>query len=157
VLSRHGIVQCVASGDYYRSADLVSISGQRIHPRYAVALDVPHQGDAWAFSGETVVTTDGRTIHTASAIQVSWRDGKDYIMHKDDDLNEELPNGDESAKFEAIPLPVNAGRPWREDEDRALLARFDAGYSLADMVAEHRRTTGAIRARLVRYGRLNAQ
>jgi hypothetical protein len=52
--------------------------------------------------------------------------------------------------------PRNMGAAWTEDEDRRLLAAFDAGRSLAELAASHQRTQGAIRLRLVKYGRLAA-
>jgi len=53
-------------------------------------------------------------------------------------------------------LPRKTGTPWAEDEDRSLLAAFDAGRSLTELAAAHQRTQGAIRLRLVKYGRLAA-
>jgi len=52
--------------------------------------------------------------------------------------------------------PRKMGAPWTEDEDRSLLAAFDAGRSLGELAAAHQRTHGAIRLRLVKYGRLAA-
>jgi hypothetical protein len=51
-------------------------------------------------------------------------------------------------------LPEKTGVPWTEEEDRQLLAAFDAGRALGEVAAEHQRTQGAIRARLMKYGRL---
>lgn len=53
-------------------------------------------------------------------------------------------------------LPQNTGEPWSEDEDRRLLAAFDAGRALQELAAAHERTMGAVRARLLKYGRINA-
>ena len=53
-------------------------------------------------------------------------------------------------------LPRKTGEPWSEDEDRKLLAAFDAGRALQDLAAAHERTSGAVRARLLKYGRINA-
>lgn len=53
-------------------------------------------------------------------------------------------------------LPRNTGNPWTEDEDRKLLAAFDAGHSVQDIALKHERTQTGIRARLVKYGRLAA-
>jgi hypothetical protein len=53
-------------------------------------------------------------------------------------------------------LPAKAGEPWSEDEDRKLLAGFDAGRGLAELAAAHQRTQTGVRARLVKYGRLAA-
>ena len=53
-------------------------------------------------------------------------------------------------------MPHKTGEPWSEDEDRRLLAAFDAGRALQELAAAHERTMGAVRARLLKYGRINA-
>lgn len=53
-------------------------------------------------------------------------------------------------------MPPKTGEPWTEDEDRKLLAAFDAGRALQELAAAHERSMGAIRARLLKYGRINA-
>ena len=53
-------------------------------------------------------------------------------------------------------LPAKTGVPWSEEEDRKLLAAFDAGRALQELAAAHERTMGAVRARLLKYGRINA-
>ena len=53
-------------------------------------------------------------------------------------------------------LPAKTGEPWSEDEDRKLLAAFDAGRALAELASAHQRTQTGGRARLVKYGRLAA-
>lgn len=52
--------------------------------------------------------------------------------------------------------PIKTGEPWTEDEDRKLLCSFDAGRALQELAAAHERTMGAVRARLLKYGRINA-
>ncbi len=53
-------------------------------------------------------------------------------------------------------MPAKTGEPWSEDEDRKLLAAFDAGRALQELASVHERTMGAVRARLLKYGRINA-
>lgn len=53
-------------------------------------------------------------------------------------------------------LPAKTGDPWSEEEDRSLLAAFDAGRSLEELSGAHQRTRAGIRARLLKYGRLAA-
>jgi len=53
-------------------------------------------------------------------------------------------------------LPAKTGEPWSEEEDRKLLAAFDAGRGLPELAAAHQRTQTGVRARLVKYGRLAA-
>jgi len=52
-------------------------------------------------------------------------------------------------------MPAKTGEPWTEDEDRRLLAAFDAGRALQELAATHERTMGGVRARLLKYGRIN--
>lgn len=54
-------------------------------------------------------------------------------------------------------LPGNAGKPWTEQEDRALLEKFDDGLSPAELAHAHDRTLAGIQARLERHGRLQGQ
>lgn len=51
-------------------------------------------------------------------------------------------------------LPDNAGRAWSDEEDKKLLAIFDAGTPAKEIAAKHGRTLGAITSRLVRLGRI---
>jgi hypothetical protein len=53
-------------------------------------------------------------------------------------------------------MPSKTGEPWSEEEDRKLLAAFDAGRALQELATSHERTMGAVRARLLKYGRINA-
>jgi hypothetical protein len=53
-------------------------------------------------------------------------------------------------------MPQKTGEPWTEEEDRKLLAGFDAGRALQELASSHERTMGAVRARLLKYGRINA-
>ncbi|MBM2813190.1 MAG: hypothetical protein HW416_3949 [Chloroflexi bacterium] len=53
-------------------------------------------------------------------------------------------------------MPAKTGEPWNEDEDRKLLAAFDAGRGLPELATAHERTQTGVRARLVKYGRLAA-
>jgi hypothetical protein len=50
--------------------------------------------------------------------------------------------------------PDQAGKPWSRAEDAELAAACDAGESIRDLAASHRRTEGAIRSRLLRLGKL---
>jgi hypothetical protein len=54
-------------------------------------------------------------------------------------------------------LPRNAGKPWSVEEDERLLAGFDAGRKVDDLVAAHERTRAGIEARLVKHGRLEPE
>ena len=55
------------------------------------------------------------------------------------------------------PKPVGkAGSRWSPEEDAALIQSFDAGTSIPDLAKAHQRSRGAIEARLVRLGKLDA-
>ncbi len=51
-------------------------------------------------------------------------------------------------------LPDSAGNAWSDFEDSELLNEFDAGLLVKDIAAKHGRTSGAITARLIRFGRI---
>ena len=44
----------------------------------------------------------------------------------------------------------NQGKPWSDVEETALTQAFRRGDKIKDIAAQHKRTTGAIRSRLVR-------
>lgn len=54
----------------------------------------------------------------------------------------------------AADTPSNAGKAWTDDEDRRLVASFDADTPVAALARVHDRTTGAITSRLIKLGRL---
>ena len=51
-------------------------------------------------------------------------------------------------------LPAKAGKPWDSEEDEKLTQGFDAGLSIIELAQTHERSKGAIRARLIRLGKL---
>ena len=64
-------------------------------------------------------------------------------------------------KAESEPRPAkadagkpNIGKPWSAEEDKQLLAAFDADKPIADIARAHGRTTNGVRARLEMHGRL---
>lgn len=57
-------------------------------------------------------------------------------------------------KHKDKPAAVQAGKTWDEEEEQALLQRYDAGDAVTAIARAHGRTTGAIRARLAQCGRL---
>src|SRR5687768_16562854 len=52
-------------------------------------------------------------------------------------------------------LPMNAGKPWNEEDDRLLLEWWDQGNTIERVAEMHGRTLAGIRARLERHGRLS--
>lgn len=53
-----------------------------------------------------------------------------------------------------ILVPSKAMAPWTAHEDRQLLAGLDAGQSPRELAAKHQRSPKAIKARLMKLGRL---
>ena len=53
------------------------------------------------------------------------------------------------------PQPENAGKPWTEEEDALLCQMFDEGTKLKELCEFNKRTSGAIKARLVRLGKID--
>jgi hypothetical protein len=52
------------------------------------------------------------------------------------------------------PAPVNAGKPWSEQDDAALGAGFDRGEDLATIAAALGRTRFGIEQRLIKLGKI---
>ncbi|HVE50831.1 MAG TPA: hypothetical protein VNG69_14605 [Casimicrobiaceae bacterium] len=50
----------------------------------------------------------------------------------------------------------NAGRPWSANDDESLIASFDAGATIGALAVQMERTRGAITARLVKLGKIEA-
>ncbi len=50
--------------------------------------------------------------------------------------------------------PSNSGKPWSDDEDKALAAAFDAGKKILELATAHRRSRFAIEARLAKLGKI---
>lgn len=51
-------------------------------------------------------------------------------------------------------LPTNAGNSWSKSEEEQLAKSFDNGITVEQLAIDHRRTKGAIAARLVRVGKI---
>lgn len=54
-------------------------------------------------------------------------------------------------------LPENAGKPWSPHEDAELAREFDAGKSIDGLASLHLRTPWAVKTRLVKLGKLEAE
>jgi RNA polymerase-binding transcription factor DksA len=51
-------------------------------------------------------------------------------------------------------LPANAGKSWTAEEEARLCEAFDADPSIPALAQAHQRTTGAIKARLIKLGKI---
>jgi hypothetical protein len=54
-------------------------------------------------------------------------------------------------------LPENTGKPWSETEHEELISAFDSGMGIKEIARKHKRTTGAIAARLENFGKIAPQ
>ncbi len=50
--------------------------------------------------------------------------------------------------------PLNTGKPWSSEEDAKLIAEFDRNAPIPDIAKQHDRTMNAVRARLVKLGKI---
>jgi hypothetical protein len=50
--------------------------------------------------------------------------------------------------------PDKAGKPWSKEEEEALVQEFDSGTDMGEIAKKHMRSQYAIRARLVKLGKL---
>ena len=53
--------------------------------------------------------------------------------------------------------PTRRGEPWLDDEDAELKQSYSAGLSVKQIAANHKRSEGAIRSRLKKYGLLSEE
>ena len=51
--------------------------------------------------------------------------------------------------------PAKAGKGWATDEDEQLAQAFDAGTAIKELAITHERSRGAIRARLMKLGKIS--
>jgi hypothetical protein len=66
----------------------------------------------------------------------------------------ERDKGNKKPKAKDPDLPGGAGAPWSEAEENELIAAFESGLAEKQLAESHQRTVGAIRARLVKLGKL---
>jgi hypothetical protein len=50
--------------------------------------------------------------------------------------------------------PSNSGKPWSDDEDKALAAAFDTGKKILELATAHQRSRFAIEVRLAKLGKI---
>lgn len=64
---------------------------------------------------------------------------------------------DRSVKYQQrkSSLPPNAGKPWPNEEDEQLAVAFDSGSSISQLAKTHQRTSGSIKARLEKLGKIS--
>lgn len=64
------------------------------------------------------------------------------------------PAGKQRTATPAENAPSNSGKPWSDDEDKALAAAFDAGKQILELATAHQRSRFAIEVRLAKLGRI---
>jgi hypothetical protein len=62
-----------------------------------------------------------------------------------------------SRALESTARRANVGKQWTEEEDQRLLAQFDRGRPITELMQAHGRTLAGIEARLEKHGRLAPQ
>jgi hypothetical protein len=50
--------------------------------------------------------------------------------------------------------PQKSGKPWSDDEDKALATAFDAGKRIPELAVQYQRSNFAIEARLAKLGKI---
>ena len=64
------------------------------------------------------------------------------------------PAGKQRTATPAENAPSNSGKPWSDDEDKALAAAFDAGKQILELATAHQRSRFAIEVRLAKLGKI---
>ena len=64
------------------------------------------------------------------------------------------PTGKQRTAAPAENAPSNSGKPWSDDEDKALAAAFDAGKKILELATAHQRSRFAIEVRLAKLGKI---
>jgi len=64
------------------------------------------------------------------------------------------PAGKQRTAAPAENAPSNSGKPWSDDEDKALDAAFDAGKKILELATAHQRSRFAIEVRLAKLGKI---
>ncbi|MDP2310285.1 MAG: hypothetical protein Q8P18_29990 [Pseudomonadota bacterium] len=99
-------------------------------------------------------------------LEVSWRVGADRFSftltpdgtpHLTGPGVRELPEGAEPTPRPGRAAPARRGKVWSDEEEAQLREWFTRGDSPADIGAVLDRTSGAVRARLVRMGLLDEE
>ncbi len=70
-------------------------------------------------------------------------------------LQSNEPKGPKPKAAKDAALPSAAGKPWSKAEDDQLVKSFDGGVGEKELAVRHQRTHNAIRARLVKLGKLD--
>ena len=86
----------------------------------------------------------------------SHNEGKDLSLESKYALGRALNLIRKNKKYyvKKLDLPENTGMRWSEEDDKCLLRCFDKGYNIASLAKRFKRTNGAIRARLIKYQRI---
>ena len=64
------------------------------------------------------------------------------------------PAGKQRTAAAVESAPSNSGKPWSDDEDKALAAAFDAGKQILELATAHQRSRFAIEVRLAKLGKI---
>lgn len=74
------------------------------------------------------------------------------VLYNDEAQKLILDNLDAIIELNAAPVHENQGKPWSPEEDERLQKAYHEGVDVKTMSAEFKRSRGAVRARLKRFG-----
>lgn len=112
-LSYNSIHECDNCGEYFKSDDMVGVLDGLACVDCAVALDVKDRyGNHHALLYDTVDTDDGRTIREDESVEIEWADGDTYVLHKDDDPLEYLPEVDDPDDTARVNIDAEQGEEY---------------------------------------------
>ncbi len=85
-------------------------------------------------------------------------EGKDLSMEAKYALGRALNLIRKNKKYyiKKLELPENTGMRWTEHDDKSLLDLYDSGEKIVYLAKHFKRTKGAIRARLIKFNRIEA-
>jgi hypothetical protein len=127
--------------DATRAHRLISTLADGIHPNTGerLAPDSPYQ------QAEIV-----RALYCA----LRALEGQSAASPSKESLAPQAPTSEKQMTAAGPAAKGNAGKPWTADEERELLASFDAGVLPGEIAKQHRRSIAGIEARLEKLGRL---
>ena len=96
---------------------------------------------------------DGKHPRTKARLDENHVINEPDVIRALNKIVETLSSTDKKSK-KPRDLPERVGKPWSENEDKALIQAFENGISINDLVIKHQRTRGAIRSRLIRLGKI---
>ncbi len=124
----------------------------------AISTFLAENPDAITCIGEDEEAPKRRNISDKKTKQNKISSGNRFFSEKKDESEtvvKEEAAFDRTEYNRSINLPDDAGSSWSEEEDRWLDEEYKCGVEIPVLAKIHKRTTGAIRARLKKHGLIN--